>query len=136
MNRREATLEAGEVDLVVARNIRKWRLAAAMSQRTPADAIGVSVQIFSRIEKGKLRIQAGRLLALSHLFGCSIDDFFEGAGGNAVVQPADPSKGHLIVRHFKQIADHSTRAALATMAKALADASLAARGARSGPASE
>ncbi len=75
--------EAGErsvtaVDKHLGEFVRTTRLAAAMSQMTLADILGVTFQQVQKYEKGMNRIAASRLFEISLALDVPIEDFFKG----------------------------------------------------------
>jgi transcriptional regulator with XRE-family HTH domain len=67
-----------EVDKLVGRNIRVFRLAKGLSQTELADALGVTFQQVQKYENGINRVGSGRLLKASTILGVKVTDFFEG----------------------------------------------------------
>lgn len=117
-----------DIDRIVSLNIRKRRLAAGMTIKDVAIALGISNQMIVKIERGDVRIQPDKMLTISNLFSCSIDDLFDGAANEYEKISADFIPGfRLLVRSVAIIEDQQALSALLAIAKALADASIAAR---------
>lgn len=74
------TLEA-DYDRCVGKNIARLRKASSMSQQVVGDALGITFQQVQKIEQGRNRIGAGRLLLLSQFLGCQFADFFRSIDG-------------------------------------------------------
>lgn len=117
-----------DIDLIVSVNVRRRRLDAGLTIRDLCVALGVSHQAIVKIERGDIRIQTDKILALSKLFSCSIDDLFDGAQREYEKINTDFIPGfRLLVRSVALIEDQQALSALLAVAKALADASTATR---------
>jgi transcriptional regulator with XRE-family HTH domain len=105
-----------EVDRVVGRNIRIYRLAKGLSQTELADQLGLTFQQVQKYEKGTNRVGAGRLLEISKILDVSLLSMFEGSrlvqSKGARPSPfdmlADPLAQRL-VRAFSEIAEPRMR---------------------------
>lgn len=75
------------VDRRVARNIRRLRTAAGLSQSDLGRACGVSFQQLQKYETGADRITPGRLADMATRLGVPLMAFFEGC---APAQAAEP----------------------------------------------
>ncbi|MGG5890390.1 helix-turn-helix domain-containing protein [Falsiroseomonas sp. HC035] len=116
------------IDRLVSANIKRYRLASGLKLREVAQVLGVSIQLVQRIESGNVRISSYKLLVLSGLLSCSIDDLFEGAEASRMDNELGGSNGILgLSRAFALIENEAACKALAAVAKALADASVAIR---------
>jgi transcriptional regulator with XRE-family HTH domain len=61
-----------ELDVQVGQRIRLQRLATKMSQKTLADALGISLQLVHKYEKGESRVGAGRLATIATALGVPV----------------------------------------------------------------
>ena len=68
-----------EVDRIVGRNIRIYRLAKGLSQTQLADQLGLTFQQVQKYEKGKNRVGAGRLFEISQILDVPLPSMFEGS---------------------------------------------------------
>src|SRR4029450_1480244 len=66
-------------DRHIGSRVRMRRKMLAMSQRQPADALGITFQQVQKNEKGTNRIGASRLHQISHILQVPVAFFFEGA---------------------------------------------------------
>jgi DNA-binding XRE family transcriptional regulator len=84
--RRRGRPGARDVDLAVARRIRRRRLELGLTQQDVAERLGLTSQQMHKHETGAIRISAGRLHQLAELLGMEIGHFF------ADVDPAGPNR--------------------------------------------
>ena len=69
---------AGNISLLVGRNLCFHRKNAGLSQRQAAKIIGISYQQLQKYEQGSNRICAEYLFKLKNAYKISMDDFFAG----------------------------------------------------------
>ena len=107
------------IDRHVGSRVRMRRLMLNMSQETLGARLGVSFQQVQKYEKGKSRISASRLHAMSRILQVGVPFFFEdgpqisGHGGTVTEGPTPANvsdflasaDGVKLVRAFGQIAD-------------------------------
>jgi transcriptional regulator with XRE-family HTH domain len=89
--------EERPVDVHVGGRLRLFRLRAGLSQTALAERIGLTFQQLQKYEKGRNRISAGTLLALSRNLDVQVQDFFEGLTapqfpGSPATPPTLPSR--------------------------------------------
>ena len=77
-----------EVDRIVGRNVRIYRLAKGLSQTELADQLGLTFQQVQKYEKGVNRVGAGRLFEISKILDVSIVSMFRGT--SAARSKGDP----------------------------------------------
>lgn len=78
-------------DKIVGANVRRFRLARAMSQEKLGDALGLTFQQVQKYEKGTNRIGASRLVQIAGVFKCRAADLLDGTGnGKAATIIDDP----------------------------------------------
>jgi transcriptional regulator with XRE-family HTH domain len=70
--------EAHPTDKHVGNRVRMRRLMLGMSQRTLADALGLTFQQVQKYEKGKNRVAASCLQHISQILQVPVEFFFEG----------------------------------------------------------
>ena len=75
MSRRPA---GDAIDLHVGKRVRERRVELGMSQKTLAQAVGISFQQLQKNERGTNRIGASRMFELSKIFEVPISYFFDG----------------------------------------------------------
>jgi transcriptional regulator with XRE-family HTH domain len=115
-----------EIDRIVGRNIRVYRLAKGLSQTELADQLGVTFQQVQKYEKGKNRVGAGRLFEISKILDVPLLSMFEGS--KVVRSKADrPSPFDLLadplslrlVQAFAEIAEPRTRHSLVALVESI-----------------
>ena len=111
-------------DVQIGGRIRERRTMLGMSQQQLAQLIGVTYQQTHKYERGMNRISAARLYDVARVLGVPVAWFFED------LAPSDPAEveersvdrlGLELARCFARISDAGSRAALAQMARALAN---------------
>lgn len=78
VRRIKAKQKPDRTDIHVGKNIRSLRIIKGHSQKTVAEAIGVSFQQVQKYEEGKNRISASTLYKFSKFFEVNMSDFFWG----------------------------------------------------------
>ncbi len=68
------------VDVHVGARVRERRISLGMSQTDLGEYLRLTFQQIQKYEKGKNRISASKLWALSHFFEVPVEWFFEGLG--------------------------------------------------------
>ena len=68
-------LTAKELDIVVSRNLRTYRIKFNVTQGQIATILGISPQQVQKYERGINRISAGRLYIISHFLDVPIQNF-------------------------------------------------------------
>jgi len=84
------TAEAGVIDQLIGRNIRRQRLRKRLSQTELGEAIGVTFQQIQKYESGANRIAAARLLQIARTLRVPLPAFFAGIenpGGDSATPP-------------------------------------------------
>jgi len=66
------------IDIHIAKRVRERRIELGLTQPDVAGELGISFQHLYKFEKGKNRISAARLYALSKALGVPVAFFFEG----------------------------------------------------------
>jgi len=67
-----------QIDILVGRNVRLYRLNAKLSQTALGERIGVTFQQVQKYERGSNRVGASRLTQIATALGVPITAFFEG----------------------------------------------------------
>ena len=70
--------KASRHDKCIARNIKKMRLSADLTQMELASGIGVTYQQIQKYEQAMSRVSAGRLWDISQIFEVPVESLFEG----------------------------------------------------------
>jgi len=117
--RRRATAE----DVAIGQKLRALRLERGLSQSQLAEMVGVSFQQLQKYEKGGNRISAGRLARLAAALRVPVTTFY-----GVIAHPQrEPAFGYLrskgavrLVRAYANIPQRGDKAALVTLAEALA----------------
>jgi transcriptional regulator with XRE-family HTH domain len=122
-----------ETDRLVGRALRRIRLARGISIQAAADHFGVSFQLLSRVERGKVRLHAGDLHRMAVFFEAPIAAFYDEVsegGGHPNLTDEErqraPDVSLAFMRAVFQIRDEAALTALLAVSRALAEASAAA----------
>jgi transcriptional regulator with XRE-family HTH domain len=67
-----------QLDVVIGRNVRLWRMARELSQAQLANQVGITFQQLQKYEVGANRISTGRLLKLARILGVDISRLLDG----------------------------------------------------------
>jgi transcriptional regulator with XRE-family HTH domain len=113
---------------VIGRNLRTMRNLRQLPQKTVGAFLGVTFQQLQKYEKGTNSIAAEKLLLLSVVLQCPVQDLFKDAlevtGG--IVPNSDAYKVEQLIADFTRISSHEMRDQVCNMVKTVA--SLAAVG--------
>ena len=118
--KRRATAE----DVAIGQKLRALRLDGGLSQSELGQRIGVTFQQLQKYEKGANRVSAGRLMRIAAALGVPVTAFYDAAArrkserGLPYLQSAGAVR---LVRAYADIAQRAPKAALRTLAEALAD---------------
>ena len=114
---------AQDADRHVGVRVRECRLMSGMTQSQLAELIGITYQQEHKYERGINRIAAGRLHQIAGVLGVDVGYFYEGLQGEQRVPPTTQQRMLLeLSRNFLAISKQEHRAALAELARALAEA--------------
>jgi transcriptional regulator with XRE-family HTH domain len=69
---------ADQIDKIVARNIRAWRIERAFTLNAMAKLIGVTYQMLQKYENGECRVTAGRLWRIADILNIGLLRLFDG----------------------------------------------------------
>lgn len=64
-----------DIDKAVGQSLATHRLACKMTQAQVAEALGLSVDAISRMERGTISLTLPKLMMFADLFNCSLSDF-------------------------------------------------------------
>lgn len=78
MKKRKTKGSVTEEDIVIGKNLRKFRTLNGISQDTLASAIGITFQQVQKYERGNNRISASKLLHISIFLEVDIKSFYGG----------------------------------------------------------
>jgi transcriptional regulator with XRE-family HTH domain len=126
--RRRGRPGARDVDLEVARRVRRRRLELGLTLQDVAERLGVTYRQMHKYETGASRVSAGRLHQLAEVLGVEVGHFFEDVDPAGLPGGAEPGEaGHgqrrrllELVRHVAAIGDRGHREAVCALARALA----------------
>jgi transcriptional regulator with XRE-family HTH domain len=116
---------ASDMDKIVGRNIKVYRLVKGLSQTELAESLGVTFQQVQKYEKGTNRVGSGRLYQISTVLDVPLMSFFD--GGGAATSPrgvspfdllADPLSLKLI-QAFAEISNPRTRRKVVALVEAM-----------------
>ncbi len=68
-------MEVDDLEALIGRNIRRFRMEIDLSMGKLADAIEISVQQLHKYETGANRVSAGRLILISRELGVPVEKF-------------------------------------------------------------
>ena len=124
--RRRTVLRDGPnpVDVHVGERVRERRVSLGMSQTDLGEYLRLTFQQIQKYEKGKNRISASKLWALSHFFEVPVEWFFEGLGeaGKGQEDMMTRPETRQLARYYSAC-PASTRNHLRALFKATADMS-------------
>jgi transcriptional regulator with XRE-family HTH domain len=116
-----------DVDLEVARRIRRRRLELGLTQQEVAELLGVIYQQLHKYELGISRVSAGRLHRIAQALGVEVGYLFADVDldGLGWPEPGEAGRGQRrmlleLVRHVAGIRDRGHREALCRLARELA----------------
>jgi transcriptional regulator with XRE-family HTH domain len=126
--RRRGRPGARDVDLEVARRVRRRRLELGLTLQDVAERLGVTYRQMHKYETGASRVSAGRLHQIAEVLGVEVGHFFEDVDPAGLPGGAEPGEaGHgqrrrllELVRHVAAIGDRGHREAVCALARALA----------------
>lgn len=123
------------IDRMIAKQIKRRRLAAGITEAECAAKLGVSMQQFEHYERGTKRVPASHLMLLARLLGVSVGVFFEkslaridAADSGKVValapalrQKPSPNLEERLLRSFRAIKYRRDKQLVADIAARLAE---------------
>jgi transcriptional regulator with XRE-family HTH domain len=126
--RRRGRHGARDLDLAVARRLRRRRLELGLTLQDVAERLGVTYRQVHKYETGASRVSAGRLHQIAELLGVEIVHLFAGvdpAGLPGGAEPDEAGRGQRrrlleLVRHVADIRDRGHREAVWALARELA----------------
>ncbi|MCC7260650.1 MAG: helix-turn-helix transcriptional regulator [Alphaproteobacteria bacterium] len=102
-------------DAQIGNQLRLYRKAAGMTQRTLAGKIGITFQQVQKYENGLNRLSAARLYAIAHALQVPVRLFFPGGD----MEHDLPHSAFTVARNFSRIPNDRHRDAVATLVGAL-----------------
>ncbi|HBR69680.1 MAG TPA: transcriptional regulator [Rhodospirillaceae bacterium] len=118
--------KADVVDISVGKRIKALRLVRGLSQEQVAQELGVSFQQVQKYEKGKNRLSASRIYALSEVLGVEVNDFYsdtEMRSGNTVkhlsVLESIGKEELEIIRLFERLSNRNVKKNFVKLLKSL-----------------
>lgn len=108
------------VDVEVGRRIFALRRRQGLSQRTLAEAAGVSFQQIQKYEKGTNRVSSSRLAAIAEFLGTSAAALFGEAADPRRPAPAPDADADALLEAFNAIEDPEQRRSLVLVVSAMA----------------
>ena len=122
-----------QVDQIVGRNIRIYRLQNGLTQTELADQLDLTFQQVQKYEKGTNRVGSGRLLKIATFLGISVTALFKGSDEMADLdkqsifdQLAKPHANRLL-QAFARIDDDGLRRSVVHLVEEIANKGLARR---------
>jgi len=116
-----------QIDVLVGRNVRLYRLHAKLSQTALGERIGVTFQQVQKYERGSNRVGASRLTQIATALGVPITAFFEGIKHNptteAVEMPLDllaDAQALKLAKAFAGISDVALRRSIVQFVRQIA----------------
>jgi len=121
----QGAIDTGSIDTVLGSRVRRLRTLRRMSQAELGERLGVTAQQVQKYERGANRIAAATLISIALALEVSPQDLISGLA-EAVspegleLKAADTPHGHALLEAFRRIEAPEVRAALVTLAAALA----------------
>ncbi len=101
--RRSTRRGTTNVHKIMGNRLRAMRITLGISQQDLGARLGVSFQQVQKYEKGVNRIDAGRLIKIADVLGCSIEDFFEGLTERRIKTGVSEHDKYLASREGQQL---------------------------------
>jgi transcriptional regulator with XRE-family HTH domain len=126
--RRRGRHGARDLDLAVARRLRRRRLELGLTLQDVAERLGVTYRQVHKYETGASRVSAGRLRQIAEVLGMEVVHLFAGvdpAGLPGGAEPDETGRGQRrrlleLMRHVADIRDRGHREAVCALARELA----------------
>ncbi len=116
-------MRTGNVNLVIGRNIRIRRSLQGLSQTALARRLGVTFQQVQKYENGRNAVSPTRLVQLSQLLGCGVEDLVRdpASAGTDTPLPIPGRRTLHLVRNYERIRSPEVRRQIGDLVRALAD---------------
>ncbi len=88
---------------IIGKNLRKLRESRGLTQKSLADALGITFQQVQKYEKGRSSIPAARLYAMSQILDASFDKFFIGISKQRMAAPIPPALPSVIMARAQRL---------------------------------
>jgi transcriptional regulator with XRE-family HTH domain len=116
-----------QIDIVIGRNVRLWRMARHLSQAELANQVGVTFQQLQKYEVGNNRIPTGRLLKLARALGLDISTLLDGTDVTRPEKLAklvlfDDPRSYRLASAFNAITNEDLRLRITEMVEKVATA--------------
>ncbi len=111
------------VNISIGKNVRTRRSLMGFSQAALAKALGVTFQQVQKYEKGLNAISPAKLVQLSKIFECSIEELFDGltSSDHEAALPIPSRKAIHLVHNFERIRSEAVRKQICDLVRAVAD---------------
>jgi transcriptional regulator with XRE-family HTH domain len=116
-----------QIDVLVGRNVRLYRLHAKLSQTVLGERIGVTFQQVQKYERGSNRVGASRLAQIASALGVPITAFFEGIKHSPTIEAGDmpldliaDAQALKLAKAFAEISDAALRRTIVQFVRQIA----------------
>ena len=97
-------MQEKDVNIIIGKNIRIRRSLKGYSQEAVAKRLGITFQQVQKYEKGSNAVLPARLVQLSQLFGCGVEDLFRDPAQDKNAMASIPGRRSLhLVQNFERI---------------------------------
>jgi len=120
-------MERAVINTIIGRNIKHYRLLQGLSQKAVGNHLGITFQQMQKYENGINAINCEKLIQLTELFRCSVNDLCRDAVDDTAMHnpehPWNPYKVHALISHFNRIRSRKLRNQACGIMRILADIS-------------
>lgn len=114
-------MQEKDINIVIGKNIRIRRSLKGYSQEVVAKHLGVTFQQVQKYEKGSNAVLPARLVQLSQLFGCGVEDFFRDPAQDKNALASIPGRRSLhLVQSFERLGSVELQKRISDLVHALA----------------
>jgi len=110
-----------DVNIIIGKNIRVRRSLRGYSQEVVAKHLGITFQQIQKYEKGSNAVLPARLVQLSQLFNCGVEDLFRDPAQDKNAMASIPGRRSLhLVQNFERIDSPDVQKRIGDLVNALA----------------
>lgn len=114
-------MQEKDVNIIIGKNIRVRRSLRGYSQEVVAKHLGITFQQIQKYEKGSNAVLPARLVQLSQLFNCGVEDLFRDPAQDKNAMASIPGRRSLhLVQNFERIDSPDVQKRIGDLVNALA----------------
>jgi transcriptional regulator with XRE-family HTH domain len=120
----ECAVQEKDVNTIIGKNIRIRRSLKGYSQTAVAELLGIRFQQVQKYEKGSNIVSPAKLLQLSQIFGCGVEDLFRDPAQDKNTLASIP--GHRVlhlVQNFERLGSETLQQQICDLVRTFADLS-------------